>query len=48
MWNSQALISDDGRLLNLHRKLVPTFYEQLCWNRGDAAGLRVIGTSSAA
>jgi aliphatic nitrilase len=45
LWNSQVLISDEGKLLNLHRKLVPTFYEQLCWNRGDAAGLRVISTS---
>ena len=45
MWNSQVLISDEGKLLNLHRKLVPTFYEQLCWNRGDAAGLRVVDTS---
>ncbi|BEU25637.1 carbon-nitrogen hydrolase family protein [Paraburkholderia caribensis] len=45
MWNSQALISDTGELLNLHRKLVPTFYEQLTWNRGDAAGLKVVQTS---
>lgn len=45
LWNSQALIGDDGKLLNLHRKLVPTFYEQLVWNRGDGAGLRVVETS---
>ncbi|MCG6206300.1 carbon-nitrogen hydrolase family protein [Rhodopseudomonas sp. HC1] len=45
MWNSQALISDQGELINHHRKLVPTFYEQLSWNRGDAAGLRVVDTS---
>ena len=45
LWNSQVLISDTGELLNHHRKLVPTFYEQLCWNRGDAAGLRVSQTS---
>lgn len=44
MWNAQALISDTGELLNLHRKLVPTFYEQLSWNRGDAAGLNVVST----
>ncbi|MBP2150951.1 carbon-nitrogen hydrolase family protein [Xanthobacter flavus] len=47
MWNSQALISDAGEIVNLHRKLVPTFYEQLSWNRGDAAGLRVVETSFA-
>ncbi len=45
LWNSQALISDTGELLNLHRKLVPTFYEQLVWDRGDAAGIRVVDTS---
>lgn len=44
LWNSQILISDTGERLNLHRKLVPTFYEQLCWNRGDASGLRVVDT----
>jgi nitrilase len=45
LWNSQALISDQGFLINHHRKLVPTFYEQLSWNRGDAAGLRVVDTA---
>jgi aliphatic nitrilase len=45
LWNSQALISDEGELINHHRKLVPTFYEQLSWNRGDAAGLRVVDTA---
>jgi len=44
LWNSQAFIGDNGELLNLHRKLVPTFYEQLVWNRGDGAGLRVSET----
>lgn len=45
LWNSQALISDEGELLNVHRKQVPTFYEQLIWDRGDAAGMRVLDTS---
>ncbi|WP_152529037.1 carbon-nitrogen hydrolase family protein [Stutzerimonas azotifigens] len=44
LWNSQALISDEGVLLNLHRKLVPTYYEQLVWDRGDSEGLRVMDT----
>jgi len=44
LWNSNALIGADGRLLNVHRKLVPTFYEKLTWNHGDAAGLRVVDT----
>ena len=44
LWNSTVLIGADGRLLNHHRKLVPTFYEKLTWNAGDAAGLRVVDT----
>jgi aliphatic nitrilase len=31
-------------MLNLHRKLVPTFYEKLVWANGDARGLRVVAT----
>ena len=45
LWNSSILIGDDGAVLNLHRKLVPTFYEKLSWNHGDAAGLRVSACS---
>ena len=45
IWNSNALIGDDGTLLNHHRKLVPTYYEKLVWSNGDGAGLRVVDTS---
>lgn len=44
LWNSNVLIGADGTLLNLHRKLVPTFYEKLIWANGDARGLRVVAT----
>jgi aliphatic nitrilase len=44
-WNSNLLIGEDGRILNHHRKLVPTFYEKLVWTPGDARGLRVSQTS---
>ena len=44
LWNSNLLIGDDGRLLNHHRKLVPTFYEKLVWAPGDGAGLQVAQT----
>jgi nitrilase len=44
LWNSNVLIGPDGSLLNLHRKLVPTFYEKLIWANGDARGLRVVPT----
>ena len=44
IWNSNVLIGDDGRILNHHRKLVPTFFEKLIWANGDGAGLRVCET----
>lgn len=44
LWNSNLLIGPDGGILNLHRKLVPTFYEKLVWSNGDARGLRVVPT----
>jgi len=44
IWNANALIGDDGALLNHHRKLVPTYYEKLIWANGDGAGLRVVET----
>lgn len=44
IWNSNLLIGDDGRILNHHRKLVPTFWEKLVWANGDGAGLRVVQT----
>jgi nitrilase len=45
VWNSNLLIGDDGRILNHHRKLVPTFYEKLVWAPGDARGLKVTDTA---
>jgi nitrilase len=44
LWNSNALISADGTILNHHRKLVPTYYEKLIWANGDGSGLRVSDT----
>lgn len=44
LWNSNVFIGPDGEVLNLHRKLVPTFYEKLIWANGDARGLRVVPT----
>jgi aliphatic nitrilase len=44
IWNSNLLIDDQGRLLNHHRKLVPTFFEKLVWAPGDGAGLQVADT----
>lgn len=44
LWNTNILISDQGQMLNHHRKMVPTFYEKLTWASGDAAGLQVVDT----
>jgi nitrilase len=44
LWNANVLISDEGVILNHHRKLVPTFFEKLTWANGDGAGLRVTDT----
>ena len=44
LWNSNIHIGSNGAILNLHRKLVPTFYEKLIWANGDARGLRVVAS----
>jgi aliphatic nitrilase len=44
IWNSNLLIDGDGRIINHHRKLMPTFWEKLVWATGDGAGLRVCDT----
>ncbi len=44
LWNASVLISDEGVIVNHHRKLVPTFYEKMAWAAGDGAGLVVSDT----
>ena len=44
LFNSNALISHEGELLNLHRKLMPTNPERMIHGIGDASGLRVTDT----
>jgi predicted amidohydrolase len=39
LYNSMLIFSADGRLVNHHRKLVPTFTERLVWGNGDGRGL---------
>lgn len=36
---SAVTISPDGDVASVHRKLVPTYEERLCWAHGDAHGL---------
>jgi len=44
LWNSSVLIDEHGKIINHHRKLVPTFYEKMVWAPGDGAGLVVSET----
>lgn len=44
MWNTNLLFDREGRLLNRHQKLVPTWAEKLTWARGDGSSLRVVRT----
>lgn len=36
---SAVTIAPDGTIASVHRKLVPTYEERLCWSHGDAHGL---------
>ncbi len=46
LYNSLLTISEDGRLGNHHRKLVPTYTERLVWGNGDGRGLEAVPTSA--
>lgn len=39
LYNTLLTFGPDGKLLNHHRKLVPTYTERLVWGQGDGAGL---------
>lgn len=45
LFNSCAIIDADGRLLNNHRKLMPTNPERMVWGFGDGSGLNVVETA---
>ncbi|HEV2148280.1 MAG TPA: carbon-nitrogen hydrolase family protein [Longimicrobiaceae bacterium] len=40
LYNSLLTLGPEGRLLNHHRKLMPTYTERLVWGAGDAEGLQ--------
>lgn len=44
LYNSLATIDPQGRLVNLHRKMVPTHTERIVWGQGDGAGLHAVDT----
>ncbi len=45
LYNSLLTFDADGKLINHHRKLVPTYTERLVWGHGDGAGLKAMQTS---
>lgn len=47
LYNTLLTFGPDGRLLNHHRKLVPTYTERMVWGNGDAEGLRAVDSSGA-
>ena len=44
LFNTLVIIGPDGKVLNRHRKLMPTNPERMVWGMGDASGLRVVDT----
>lgn len=46
LYNTLLVIDADGRLLNHHRKLVPTYTERMVWGNGDADGLVAVDTGA--
>jgi nitrilase len=44
LYNTNLLFDPSGRLLNRHRKIVPTWAEKLTWANGDGSELRPVTT----
>ena len=42
IYNTQLLISPDGKIANAHRKLIPTNTERLVWGRGDGSDMKAV------
>jgi nitrilase len=44
LYNTVVTIGPDGRLLNRHRKMMPTNPERMVWGFGDASGMKAVDT----
>lgn len=44
IFNTNLVLGPSGRILGLHRKLVPTWAEKLSWGYGDGSTIRVYDT----
>ena len=45
IYNSLLYVSDEGELLGVHRKIMPTHAERILWGQGDGSTLHVFDTS---
>ncbi len=46
LYNSLLIFDETGKLINHHRKLVPTYTERLVWGQGDGDGLKSVKTNA--
>jgi len=44
LFNTVVVIGSNGKIINRHRKLMPTNPERMVWGLGDASGLKVVET----
>ena len=44
IYNANLIIDNQGKLIGIHRKLVPTWAEKLTWTSGDGSSLKVYNT----
>jgi len=45
IYNTNLIISNEGKVIGKHRKLVPTWAEKLTWTSGDGSSLKVYDTN---